>query len=323
MGWPNLKKIKSNIEKTITDYLSEELNKNSEGIYFDTGFWYSTTDRDSQNKKVITTDDGFQYEQEQIVPFVIESYDGDIVGLEGIFSVEYDVPITFQIAVSDPDFFGKAVEAIDEVKNNNRGQMRRWSISLEDTEGNDITEYFTALINTDNLTPAGDIELQKGRRYVFGQINYSFTITHDISVGNQVHIEMKEKGDEEYVRIYPLEPNTSRQNTMEEIFTFGSQDAKHKVQETSYGKSYALIVEEKDLHWSILEDIVKKNKLNKDFTIKETFHRFNGDKLEKEFSYERDVKIKEGQAFYGIGEEMAVVFTVVESIDDEHKESDA
>ena len=191
MSLNNILTINNDIELAITEYLKDELNKNSFGVTFDMGFWFNKDQSRGKNELYIKTEGKTLPEAKRVVPMVIEAFDGEILPIEGLFNVEYTVPLTFQININDKKLFMDTINAINEFKNKHRGKLKRFELPYIDKDGKEQVEMMTSAISTDNLTPVGDIDIQKGEQYSFGSLNIHFDFSKDISYGNQVHIYLK------------------------------------------------------------------------------------------------------------------------------------
>lgn len=322
----DLIKIEADLEKAITDYIREELNDNSYGIEFHLGFWYQN---ENKEEEIRVDKEGSPFkESKQYVPCVIEVFDGNILGLEGIFNVEYTVPITFQIRIDDDEeksgtFFETVVRAINEVKNKNRGQLKRLKVEYQDAQNETKNELFTTATTTQNLTPVGELELIRGENYVFGQMEWNFDISKDVIYGNQVHIFLKPLGGEDGVeieipsqRIYPLEPGMDRDNTPESIQNFGVSQAFTIMQESEYSMSFGIIMKDDDLHWHLLKEHVNKVNLQELYEIKLKFFGFDGDIMTEKFEFTDTVIILNSMLFFSIGEEMSMSLSFKRYIDE-------
>ena len=191
-NFSNLVNIKSNIERTLYEYIKSEFNDNSFGVDFELGFW-AQYHNPEQTKRIEVEGSEYLKKDKRFVPMAIEIFDGDILAIEGIFNAEYTLPISFEIFWDDKEFADKAINAIEEVKNRQRGQIRRLSVEIdEETE-----EDFTMVVTANNLTPVGDIQVRMGEEYIFAEMNIYFDISKDVLYGNQVRVYLSYLGSEE------------------------------------------------------------------------------------------------------------------------------
>ena len=245
----NLVNIKSNIERTLYEYLKKEFNDNSFGIHFEMGFWvqYNTPDL---TKRIEVEDNPYLKKDQVITPMAIEVFDGDILALEGMFNAEYTIPLSFEIVWDDPVYADNVINAIEEVKNRHRGQIRRLNVTVGEE-----SELFTATVTTGNLSPVGDVEPIRGREHVFASINFYFDISKDILYGNQVRFYLRHLGSEnfnydweltsetEYVDFeQEIEPEATDENQIwkkpdAEIFSFSYLDKSFTVDEVIHNDS--------------------------------------------------------------------------------------
>lgn len=318
---PNITELKTNIEKALTDFLREKLNENTFDIQFAFGFWvYKDETFGDYTEETIEPEGHIDYEENRnIVPCAIEYYNGDILALEGIFDAEYSLPMSFQINSDEQYYIIQATNAIDEVKNKLRGQVFQIDVPYTDEDDNEQTETFTMVTQTSNLTPMGNTQTQKGTTYSFGSITFDFTISKTAVFGNQFQVYMREHGYPEdsseprdYVRLYPLDPTSTRENTLEPFQSFGTNETSHEVQESSYSNSITMIVENKDLHFTLLKDIMKKDFLSRRFDIKIDVFRHLDDE-EPDFTFEDVIVLSTGEAVYSIGEEAVITFGYVKA----------
>lgn len=301
-------KIHSNIEKKITDFLREELNDNSQEITFKMGFWNYKDDTEGRYIDASDEDNPKSTEvKEKYIPTVIDVFDGDILGIEGIFNTEYTAPVQFMLTADNDKMMMDAISAIEETKHRLRGNYYRWKIEYEDEDGNEKHEFFNVVTDTDNLTPIGDTDEQMGERYVFAQLNINFGISHKILYGNHtaMYIRLHEDDPSDYVRIYPIEPSLSRENKPKTKEAFGdSNQVEHVIEDTHYTLTFGLYYEDKDIHSELKRDIFQKEQLNRPFDIKIEFYRyFDGEDLELDFTFEDTVVLLESEGSFAIGEE--------------------
>ena len=209
-GFSNLVNIKSNIERTIYDYLKKEFNDNSFDIHFEMGFWVQYNNPEL-TKRIDVEGQPYLKKDQQITPMAIEAFDGDILALEGLFNAEYTIPLSFEIVWDDKEYANRVISAIEEVKNRHRGQIRRLSVDT----GEEV-EQFTATVTTGNLSPFGDVEPIRGREHVFASINFFFDISKDILYGNQVRFYMRYLGSEDFDYIWESTSPTSNVDFIQE-----------------------------------------------------------------------------------------------------------
>ncbi len=316
--WSNVVVIESDIERLLTDYIREELNDNSFDVIFDLGFWVRVN-VDGTHVMQIKPEGFYHGTDKQVVPVVIEDYDGQILALEGLFNAEYTLPLTFQVPIEDQELMINTINAINEVKNRNRQQLRRFRL---DTRTEQI-EYFTAVVTTNNLTPIGDSDIQMGKDYVYSNINFFFDISKDVLYGNQFEVYMTEEDEPDeadWVRLQVLAPSFVRENTPETIQTFDTQQAVTILQESEYTFSFGLIMLDNDLHWGILEDIFTKSNLQNPRKIKIIFKYFDGLELKTKFTFEDDVVMLVNQCEFAIGEEASAVLVFKKFLVEESEE---
>ena len=274
-------------------------------------------DRDSTAHEMIEVEDvPFGLEKSRIVPMTIEAYDGRITALEGIFNAEYMVPLTFQINIDDPDFLNDTINALNEFKNSLRGQMFRLPV-----ETSTQTEHFTIVTTTDNVTPRGNLSIMMGDNYAFATLNVSFDISKDLSYGNQVHIYLAEydvstQTISNKVRAYPINPMVTRTNNPESFQNFNSPQVVNLIKDSEYVFTSSLFVKEDDLHFSLLEDVVKKPLLNKPYYLKMEFKRWNGMELTNAIVLEDLVTVVSGTASFSIGENIFMEIALAKFITD-------
>ena len=302
--------LQTDIERALTDFIRSEINNNSYDIKFSLGYWTNTTDREGQNVEIIEVE-GSKYETEEvrIVPMSIESYVGNITNIEGLLNADYTIPLTFQIYVDDQDHFDDAINAINEFKNNLRGQIKRLEVSH-----NNVTETFTAVTSTDNLTPQGNLSIMMGQTYAFAGLNISFDISKDINYGNQVWIYLAEYDDTtgetlpdnlptDYNRIFALAPSFNRTNNPEAFQNFNTSDVVHIVKDTEYTFAMQMFIKDDDFHWGLLEEVINKNSLNKPYLLKLDFKNYNiNNELVTKFSFTDPVIILDATPSFSIGE---------------------
>lgn len=303
-------KIHSNIEKKITDFLREQLNDNSQEITFKMGFWNYKDDTEGRYIDAGDPDSPKETNsKEKYIPTVIDVFDGDILGIEGIFNTEYTAPMQFMLTADNDKMMMDAISAIEETKHRLRGNYFRWKINYEDEDGNEQHEYFNVVTDTDNLTPIGDTDEQMGERYVFAQLNINFGISHGILYGNHtaMYIRLHEENasDSDYKRLYPIEPSFSRENKPKSFESFGDKNQiEHVIQDSHYTLSFGLYNEDLDIHSELKKDIFLKERLNRPFDIKIEFYRyFGGEDLELDFTFEDTVILLESEGSFAIGEE--------------------
>lgn len=302
--------LQTDIEKALTDFIRSEINANNYGINFSLGFWANTTDREGKNVEMIeVVDVPYATEEILIVPMAIDAYSGNITNLEGIFNADYTIPLSFQINIEDEEHFNNTINAINEFKNNLRGQIKRLSVSH-----NNITEVFTTVTSTDNLTPEGNLTVMMGDTYAFASLSLAFDISKDINYGNQVWVylsEFDEQSNEtlpdnnftDFQRIFALAPTFNRSNTPEAFQNFESKDVAHIIRETSYTFSMNLFVKDDDFHWSLLENVVNQTILNKPYKLRLEFKNFNSsNQLVNKFVFEEPVVIIDAEPSFSIGE---------------------
>ena len=306
--------LQTDIEKALTDFIRSEINNNSYGINFSLGFWINTTDREGKNVEIIEVPNTpYATETSLIVPMSIDGYSGNITNLEGIFNADYTIPLSFQINVENDDHFENTINAINEFKNNLRGQIKRLSVSH-----NNVTEVFTAVTATDNLTPEGNLSIMMGETYAFASLNVAFDISKDINYGNQVWVYLSEFDEEanetlpnnnftDFNRIFALAPTFNRSNTPEAFQNFESKDVTHIIRETSYTFSMNLFVKDDDFHWSLLENVVNQTILNKPYKLRLEFKNFNqSNQLVNKFVFEEPVVIIDAEPSFSIGEPQSI-----------------
>ena len=302
--------LQTDIEKALTDFIRSEINSNSYGINFSLGFWVNTTDREGKNVEMIEVPNiPYATEEGLIVPMAIDGYSGNITNLEGIFNADYTIPLSFQINVEDEDHFENTINAINEFKNSLRGQIKRLSVSH-----NNVTEVFTAVTATDNLTPEGNLTIMMGDTYAFASLNLAFDISKDINYGNQVWVYLSEFDETtgetlpnndftDFQRIFALSPSFNRSNTPEAFQNFESKDVVHIIRETSYTFSLQMFVKDDDFHWSLLENVVNQSILNKPYKLRLEFKNFNqSNQLVNKFVFEEPVVIIDAEPSFSIGE---------------------
>ena len=302
--------LQTDIEKALTDFIRSEINSNSYGINFSLGFWVNTTDREGKNVEMIEVPNiPYATEEGLIVPMAIDAYSGNITNLEGIFNADYTIPLSFQINVEDEDHFENTINAINEFKNNLRGQIKRLSVSH-----NNVTEVFTAVTATDNLTPEGNLTIMMGDTYAFASLNLAFDISKDINYGNQVWVYLSEFDETtgqtlpngnftDFQRIFALSPSFNRSNTPEAFQNFESKDVVHIIRETSYTFSLQMFVKDDDFHWNLLENVINQSILNKPYKLRLEFKNFNqSNELVNKFVFEEPVVIIDAEPSFSIGE---------------------
>ncbi len=306
--------IDADIERALTNFIRDKLNNNSFGITFDLGFWTASEKEDGSHSQFIDIEDNpYATEEGKYVPMTIESYDGNIIPIEGFFNVDYTLPITFQIEVDDPELMDNAISAINEFKNNLRGQLFSLNVDVQESG---TKERFNMVTSTDNLTPVGDLEVTRSKRYAYATINLDFDISKDINYGNQVEIYLAEVDleaqaiKEEETRIYALNPNFNRSTTTESFQNFGSNEIFNIVRESSYEMDGIMLVGDKDIHWNLVEHAVKKRELNKPYLLKMNFNRYDEEegKWKPKFTFYDIVILTDANYSFSIGEIQYIEF---------------
>jgi len=323
------KKIEADIEKALTDFVREKINDNSFDVDFKLGFWATaeiTTANGETFQEIAVPGHPYKTKRKNYVPIAIEGYDGNILNIKGIFNIDYTLPLTFQIMLDEDDettytFFDDVINAINEFKNNLRGMV--WKLEVETENG---TQSFNMVTGTDNLTPTDDIEIMAGKKYVRGSINLHFDISKDILYGNMVHMYMSEFDENigglstDPERVYPLAPSFSRENEPESWQNFNTRESQHSFKTTSFDHGAIIFVEDKDLHWTLMQDVTEKEELNKRYVLSLIFHRFNDEgKLEPKFYHQDVVGIGTGDLSYSIGEPISLEFAMLKMMTEHEK----
>lgn len=314
----NLLKIEADIERALTDFIREKLNSNTYNILFSLGFWVNSNDRDSNARtEIVVEGNKYELKTKKFVPMTIEGYDGNITALEGIFNAEYMVPLTFQINTECPVFMNDVINALNEFKNSLRGQIFRIPINVEGEP-----QYFSIVTSTDNVTPVGGLDVMSGENYAYAMLGVSFDISKDLSYGNQVEIYIGEidsnKKVNHFSRVYPINPELERSNTPETFQNFNAGQVRNVIKETDFVFGGAFFVKEDDIHYSLLEDVVKKSKLNKPYLLNIKFNRFKGVELETAFELKETVVIIAGSASFTVGENIFMEIGFAKYIDDSY-----
>ena len=188
----NLVSIKANIEETLYKYIKQEFNDNSFDVDFEMGFWSQYHDTE-QTKRISVEGSQYLKKDKQFTPMAIEVFDGDILAIEGMFNAEYTIPLSFEVAWDDKEYADRVINAIEEVKNRHRGQIRRLNVPIDE----ETNEEFTMVVTANNLTPVGNVSVRAGREYLFASLNFYFDISKDIIYGNQVRVFLSYLGSEQ------------------------------------------------------------------------------------------------------------------------------
>ena len=302
--------LQTDIEKALTDFIRSEINNNSKGINFSLGFWVNTTDREGKNVEFLQAENNpYQVEEKFIVPMAIDSYAGNITNIEGLFNADYTLPLVFQINVDDPEHFSNSIDAINEFKNNLRGQIKRITV-----EHNGTSEIFTAVTSTDNLTPQGNLAIMMGETYAFASLTISFDLSKNINYGNQVWIYLSEWDEEtgetlpngninDFKRIFALSPSFNRVNSPEAFQNFNGKDVVHIIKDTEYSFGMQMFVQDDDLHWNLLQDVINHEVLNKPYLLLLDFKYYDENNvLQTKFKFEEPVVILSAEPSFSIGE---------------------
>jgi hypothetical protein len=343
--------LKYDVEKALTDFIREELNNNGYEIPFILGFWYEVDEYEAGNvggsyTKYIRTEDSYETTLKKHVPCVIESYDGDILALEGVFNAEYSIPLTFQISLDEGDeFVLNTQNSINELKDRLRGKVK--SILAFDSEGNEGRLIITT--STNNLTPVGDIEQQSGDRYVFATITLYFDVALDIIYGNQTKFYMfpvldnltteplsAKRGDVvlvnnnykeydgtswinkgtsiPYVRLSVLSPQQTRGDAGTAFQAYGKTDTISVADTSSFSYGFSVVRQDTFLHWFITKDRILKQKLNQKYHLKIDFTRFDEEGEEElMFSFEELVRVSTSDFSFDIGEPQTMTISLVKT----------
>jgi len=309
--------LEADIENALTGYIRDELNSNSFGVKFSLGFWYNDNPRGKMGEDTFKVVDGspFEYEETDVVPMTIEQFDGNITALEGVFNAEYSIPLTFQVDIENEDHFQNVVSAINEIKNRNRAQLRRLPVTTNKTDGTTVDENFNMVIATNNLTPVGDFEPIKGKRWIFSQLTFFFDISKDILYGNHAVYKLAgydpvtETETTDRIRLYPINPAFDRTNSRESFQNFTKTQTESVISQSEYSIGITIFMEDKDIFRQLLQYIINIQKMRTEFKLVIEFHGSsydgqNPDDFTPIATFEEPVLISNARVNTTIGEPM-------------------